>query len=419
MKKRIGYGACLAAAAFSASAAGADPGIDPGVNKGIGARLTQAITEGDVTFNTRLRYEHADIDGLKEGDSVAIRPRLGYRTGRLAGFDGFAEYEGVYAIGGTGSYNSGPPYLDATNGNTDYATIVEPVDSQINRAWLRYTAPGKTTLKTGRQRIIYDQARFIGNVGWRLNEQTFDAAELTTGALGEAVTLRYAYIWQQNFIAFNSNDMRTHLVNLEYRNNKAFGLSAFSYLIDYDDNVGAGDAPRFPGAPDQRTVGLRAAGKLADVGYEFQYANQGQYADAPDTVDADYYLAELSYSRYPVTPTVGWEVAGGDGNYGFQFPLATNHAYFGWADVFLVTPADGLRDAYGALSWAPKRFKFQAVYHDFDADEGGRDYGNEVDAAAAYRFTDELSVLAKFADYNSDGFAADTRRYWLQTTYVF
>ena len=77
MKKRIGYGACLAAAAFSASAAGADPGIDPGVNKGIGARLTQAITEGDVTFNTRLRYEHADIDGLKEGDSVAIRPRLG------------------------------------------------------------------------------------------------------------------------------------------------------------------------------------------------------------------------------------------------------------------------------------------------------------------------------------------------------
>ena len=27
----------------------------------------------------------------------------------------------------------------------------------------------------GRQNIVLDNARFIGNVGWRLNEQTFDA----------------------------------------------------------------------------------------------------------------------------------------------------------------------------------------------------------------------------------------------------
>lgn len=383
-----------------------------------GERLTQAIIGGHVTFDTTVRYEHADIDGLKAGDSLAVRPRLGYMTDEIAGFDAFAEYEGVYAIGGTDSYNSGPPFLAATNGNTDYATIVEPVGSQINRAWLRYRPTASTTIKAGRQRIIYDQARFVGNVVWRLNEQTFDGAELTT-TLGDDVTLHYAYVWQQNFIAFNSNDMNTHLANLEYTAGRAFNLSAFSYLIDFDNDQRPAQRPRFPGAPDQRTVGLRASGEIAHVGYEFQYANQGQYADAPDTVDADYTLGELRYTGFDVVPKIGWEVAGGNGRYGFQFPLATNHAYFGWADVFLVTPADGLRDAYGGLAYATGPLRVEGIYHDFQADAGGRDYGHEFDALAAYSVTDEWSLLAKYGDYRSTGYAADARRYWLQTTYAF
>ena len=35
-----------------------------------------------------------------------------------------------------------------------------------------------TPLKVGRQRIILDNARFVGNVGFRQLEQTFDAARI-------------------------------------------------------------------------------------------------------------------------------------------------------------------------------------------------------------------------------------------------
>ena len=42
----------------------------------------------------------------------------------------------------------------------------------------------------------------------------------------------------------------------------------------------------------------------------------------------------------------------------FDTPLGTNHAFQGWADLFLITPADGIRDVFGTAhvqlrSWEP------------------------------------------------------------------
>ncbi|HXF15821.1 MAG TPA: hypothetical protein VN496_02395 [Burkholderiales bacterium] len=52
------------------------------------------------------------------------------------------------------------------------------------------------------------------------------------------------------------------------------------------------------------------------------------------------------------------EVLGSNnGQYAFQFPLATNHLFQGWADVFLTTPRQGIRDSY--LSGGMKIEKMQ------------------------------------------------------------
>ena len=45
----------------------------------------------------------------------------------------------------------------------------------------------------GRQRIILGDARFIGNLGWRQHEQTFDAVSITDAPLPDTV-LTYAYV---------------------------------------------------------------------------------------------------------------------------------------------------------------------------------------------------------------------------------
>ena len=121
-----------------------------------------------------------------------------------------------------------------------------------------------------------------------------------------------------------------------------------------------------------------------------------------------------------ITGKIGWEHLGGDGVSGFQTPLATLHAFNGWADKFLVTPANGLDDRYASVSGKFGRGKFEGklgwtvAFHDFNADRGGADYGREWDASLSFPLPAGFSGLVKLADYRSDGFARDTRKLWLQ-----
>jgi len=377
--------------------------------------LQSALSGGKPSIAWQLRYEDvAQDNAAKDADALTSRLRLGYGTDVWNDFDAYVEYEGIAAVSGDGGYNSGPPFLDATNGNTDFSVIAEPVGDEVNQAWLRYQGPAGTDIKVGRQRIILDNARFVGNIGWRSNEQTFDAISLSNDVLPD-ITLSYRFVWEQNFIFFNQNKLRAHLANAHWQPADWLHLTGYGYFIDFDDDQGA----RVPGAPDHRVVGLRATGAYGYLGYALEYADQAEHADAPDVVDAQYLHAALSLKRFAVTPTIAVEVLGGDGDYGFQFPFATNHKFQGWADLFLVTPSAGVVDLYAKLAATVAGTRLTAVYHDFRADEGDADYGNELDLAAAYSVTDQVSLLAKFADYSSDGFAVDTRRYWLQAAWRF
>ena len=94
------------------------------------------------------------------------------------------------------------------------------------------------------------------------------------------------------------------------------------------------------------------------------------------------------------------------------------HKFNGWADKFLGTPAGGLEDFYGSISYKVdaegpmKGLKFDATYHDFSADVGG-DYGSEIDLQVSKKFGKNYYGGLKFADYNADGFATDTQKIWV------
>ena len=105
---------------------------------------------------------------------------------------------------------------------------------------------------------------------------------------------------------------------------------------------------------------------------------------------------------------------GGDGAGSFSTPLATLHKFNGWADLFLATPAAGLRDSYLQLGWATGRWRLTGVYHRFAADQGGARFGNEADFSATYRWRERSRFVLKLADYAADGFGTDTRKLSLQ-----
>ena len=108
--------------------------------------------------------------------------------------------------------------------------------------------------------------------------------------------------------------------------------------------------------------------------------------------------------------------------------LAGNSTFFdsaepvlqGWADKFLTTPANGIEDLY---AWAgiklPHNIMLKAVYHEFEAENNGMDYGDEIDLLAVWKIDKHFKLLTKIADYSADDFATDTTKYILEVNFSY
>ena len=138
--------------------------------------MEQALREGDAIVDLRARYESVEQGGFaSEADALTNRLRAGYQTAPLKGTAFLAE--GVLVDDLVDDYNS------TTNGQTEYPVVADPTDfAAINRFALINKSLERTTLTFGRQRIVHDDQRFVGNVGWRQNEQTFDGLRAQWGS---------------------------------------------------------------------------------------------------------------------------------------------------------------------------------------------------------------------------------------------
>ena len=155
------------------------------------------------------------------------------------------------------------------------------------------------------------------------------------------------------------------------------------------------------------------------LGYAGEYARQSAYEDSA-IGDSHYLLAELGYGSPAIGLKLGYEVLSGDGTDSFQTPLATQHSFQGWADQFLTTPRNGIDDTYLQISGTLlKKLGWLVRGHWFQADEGGADYGDEVDAQLTWSFFDGLTVGAKYAGYNARSVSVDTSKTWAWAEYRF
>jgi hypothetical protein len=385
---------------------------------GEGEKVTEALTNGKVSYDLRWRFEHVDQDGFRnKAKASTARLRLGYNTGTFFGLSAFAEFEGIFEVGAD-SYNS------TDNGKTNYPVVADPEEEELNQGYLAYTKEGRVSLKLGKQRIKLDNDRFIGNVGWRQNEQTFDAFT-AVGHLNKKTTLKLGYINNVNRIFGEHHsdparaDVDTSFPWAHVAHEFPLGtVAGYTHFIEIED------AP----LTSHRNIGARFIGshKFSDqttLHYTAEYADQTDYEDGASIVDAEYYLAELGLTARKITYKVGYEVLGGDGEYGFATPFATLHAFNGWTDRFLATPVDGLEDLYLLVTRKWKGCKLLAVYHDFSADDGGGDFGDELGLLATRKLGKHFDAGIKYATYDADDseyFAAlPTRSISLQDTDIF
>lgn len=350
------------------------------------------IDAGKVLGDFRLRYEMNDTDGTaKTADAVTLRSRIGIETGKAYGFSVLVEGVNTAALL--------DHYAPETAG---YNTVLDPADTAFNRVQLNYQQDSYSAV-IGRQRIIFDNARMVGNVGWRQNEQTYDAVKL--GYQKGKINAQYAYIDQVNLVGYDSKDAQHHLLNVNYSGLAIGSITGYSYLLkDKDAAVNAQEK--------HNTFGVRLVGKQAldslDVIYTGEYAFQ-----KTDDYSMNYLFAEGGVVVSGVTAAVGFESLGSDGkDYGFQTPLATKHAFNGWADKFGITPKDGLNDTYVKVATKVADVNLSAFYHDYRAAKGSVDYGDEVNLQAAMDINKHLSVGLKYAMYNHGDSGSDTDKGW-------
>lgn len=372
------------------------------------ATLTEALKDSDVKLNFRLRYEDVSWEGLEDASALTLRTRLSYQSGDFHGWGLALEFDDVQAI-------TDVDYRTALNDPANPGTVVipDPEGTEVNQAYLSYHN-FNTTARYGRQRILLDNQRFIGGVGWRQNEQTYDAFSVKNTSVSD-LTLFYAYVFNVNRIFGEDNPIgdhknETHLLNVNYAGWTAGSLVGYAYVLD---NLSA------PGLSSD-TFGVRWVGKAGDAfSYNLEYATQSDAGDNPVSYDADYLLAKADYKLGPVSLGAGYENLGSDdGSAAFQTPLATLHAFQGWADRFLATPATGVEDVFVSLGGSVGSVKLSASYHQLSADVGGMDYGDEINISAATS-VGPVKALVKIADYQAEDFGSDTQKIWLMLEATF
>jgi len=355
------------------------------------------------SIDARLRYEFREVDGEDASHALTARARVGLLAGDFNGFSAFGELEATEAL--IEDYKSNPTASATTEpfvlGNT---VISDPENVELNQAWVQYKGHG-ATIKAGRQRIKLNNDAFIGNVGWRQNEQTYDA--ISGSYTGDKSSLFYAYSNRvQRIFGDDANDALPgpplrdfegdfHFIEGSYKLGETpLGTSqvtAYAFLIDVDNNPNVGESNTFGAHLTAGPLYLEAA-----------YQDGATALNGMGDYDAWYAHAKVAKKFGGATYGAGIEYLE---DY-FKTPFATVHAFNGFADAFILQRIglndaggayDGIADIYASYVRAglPLDITCKLFGHLFLDDGFGDTYGYEGDLVLEKKVTDELTVLAK------------------------
>lgn len=367
---------------------------------------SSAFTAPELKMLFRYRLEAVDQDGLAENALAStLLSRFSLTQQFSHGWSAGGEFDYVAAIGDKN-------YNDSINGKTTYPLVADPAGADLNQAFVMYQS-GEQTLKIGRQRINLANERFVGGVGWRQNEQTFDAVRYQA-SLSSELKLDYSYSSKVNRVLGSkspqgdwSSDL--HLLDLRYQPNSNHQLGVFVYQMEFDDALLVSNQTL--GLDYQYSQVLSQSSRYMLYG---SYARQQDAGDNPNSYDAEYWTVEANLWLDQWQSGLGVEVLGSDNSIGFATPLATLHKFQGFADKFLTTPANGIEDKYLKLGYKLDQLELMAFYHWLDAAEDEADYGKELDLQLSYNLNAQHAVLLKYADYQANSLHTDTSKFWLQ-----
>ncbi len=276
------------------------------------------------------------------------------------------------------------------------------------------------TLRAGRQELIFDKQKLVGNLDWGNARRSFDGVSL----LGQVDGFTYDLFWTRPVIVdakhFDSTDEETNFSGLHIDHSlfsKDHHVAAFVYYLNRArDTVTKLTNTEFnadgkKGDTDRVTIGSRFWGALGDFDYDAEGGVQVGRASGEDIL-AGYASLEAGYNfsnvMYKPRIALGYDYASGDhsptdgkaGTFDQLFP--TGHFWFGYLDLvgrqnidagkvtFTVNPTRDMK------VWLDLHTFYLADSRDALYNAGGTAYRRSITGSAGSHVGDELDLTGSY-----------------------
>ena len=302
---------------------------------------------------------------------------------------------------------------------TDYSA--DKFDLHQGYVHLKKLGDGDHSLKIGRQMVALGGQRLIGAVEWTQQGRVFDGLQLLLAPSWGQVNLTAIQVAESDSTSGHFTDdayLTGAYATLDQLPSGSLDLYAL-YNRDGDEEK----------ETDQVTMGARLAGKKMGYSYRFEGSFQtGQrfFQDRVQDVSAFMFGGRIGGSLGGLDLTLWYDYLSGDDDLDddktkvFDTLFATNHKFYGYADLFLNIPVHtgglGLQDlALKAALPLSDQVSLGIHGHSFlTAQKGDLEsshLGEEVDVTLTYKYRPGFTVVAGVSQVMADDSMKSVTRY--------
>ena len=279
---------------------------------------------------------------------------------------------------------------------TDYSA--DKFDLHQGYVHLKKLGDGDHSLKIGRQIVALGGQRLIGAVEWTQQGRVFDGLQLLLAPSWGQVNLTAIQVTESDSPSAQFSD-DAYLTGAYATLGQLPSSSLDLYALYNKD--GAKDT-------DQVTMGVRLVGKKMAYAYRFEGSFQTGQISTQD-VSAFMFGGRIGGSLGGLDLTLWYDYLSGDDDLSddkikvFDTLFATNHKYYGYADLFLNIPVHtkglGLQD-FALKTAVPLSTRTSLAVHGhsfFTAQKGqltSSHLGEEVDLTLTYRYRPNVAIVA-------------------------
>lgn len=298
------------------------------------------------------------------------------------------------------------------------------------------------SLRVGRQELVYDDHRLLGNVNWAQQARSHDAALFKFRQKNWEVHLAAAYNNERETVFRSRYELANYrslfFLWIHHQPHKNIQISTIGIADGFQGADAGIDETLY-----RYTVGPHlqvTAGKAGLTG-TFYY----QFGTDRSGTDLNAYMFALAakYQLQRLTIHSGIDFLSGTDAFNttnrkintFNTLYATNHKFYGWMDYFTNIPAHtangGLRDLFAGVQYkTSSRSALSATFHQFSLAENivnpgapetalKKNLGAEIDAVFNYNFLPDLNIQAGYSVLFPTGSMEalkggdkDTYQYW-------